>query len=118
MQLDHFWLMLMMVFLLCDGICILYRKTQKLHQSVDWSGSKAGTNRYISYYKFSLQLYYIHKGSKPTCCTICLFICSQISNIFGQICWPSSWTHIQQWFNLELSNVVTAVILFKMIKNC
>jgi hypothetical protein len=30
----------------------------------------------ILYYTFSMQLYYIHKESRPTCCTILLFICS------------------------------------------
>ena len=30
----------------------------------------------ILYYTFSMELYYIHKESRKTCCTILLFICS------------------------------------------
>ena len=30
----------------------------------------------ILYHTFSMQLYYIHKESRPTCCMVLLFICS------------------------------------------
>jgi len=36
---------------------------------------------------------------------------------FGQMYWPSSGSHMQQCFNLELSHVVTTVVVFTIIKS-
>jgi len=35
---------------------------------------------------------------------------------FGQIYWPTSGSHIQRYLNLEFSSVVTAVVVFTIIK--
>jgi len=36
---------------------------------------------------------------------------------FSQIYWPSLGNHMQQCFNLELSHVVTTVVVFTVIKS-
>jgi len=67
------------------------------------------------YNKFSVQLYYIHKESKPACGTILLSVARSLT-CFGQIYWPSSRSHMQRCFQLELSHVVITVVMFTVIK--
>ena len=69
----------------------------------------------IVHYTFSIQLCYIHKGSRPTCCTILLLIRSSIpkcsarfiGHLQGVICCSVS--------NLEFSRVVTAVVVVVVV---
>jgi len=63
-----------------------------------------------------MQLYYIHKGNKPTFCTILLLFVVRYPTFLGQIYWSSSESHLQRCSNSELSHVVTTVVVFTVIK--
>ena len=70
----------------------------------------------VSCYTFSLQFYYIHEESKPTCCTVILLIFSWLSNMFRPDLLAIFRRHMQRFFHLELSHVVTTVVVFTVIK--
>jgi len=40
----------------------------------------------------------------------------RIPRRFGQIYWPSAGSHMQRYFNLELSHLFTAVVVFTITK--
>lgn len=66
--------------------------------------------------KISKRVIFIHKESKPTCRTMLLFICSYISNMFlPDLLAIFQESHAAK-FNLELSHVITAVVVFIIIK--
>jgi len=70
---------------------------------------------FFLWHTFSMQLYYIHKESKPTCCTILLLFVVTPPACFSQIYWPSSDIHMQWCFNLELSQILLCLQLLKLL---
>jgi len=58
---------------------------------------------------------YSNKQIIKTFCTIHLFIFVRSPTCFGQLYPPYTGSHMQQYFNLELSHVVTTVV-FTIIK--
>ena len=69
----------------------------------------------ILYYTFFMQLYYIHKESKPTCCTILFFICSLISKMLQSDLLAIFRESYAVMFQLKFSHVVTTVVVCTII---
>jgi hypothetical protein len=86
----------------------------------------------ISHYTSSLQLYYIHKESKPTICTILLFICNKIFKMFRldllaiaalftvvHSTWPNNLLHYKKKANhVWTQNIILCCIQCHAAHNC
>ena len=59
----------------------------------------------------------VHKNQNQLVAQYSFLFVVRSPTCFGQIYWPSSGSHVQQCFNIELSHVVTMVVVFTIIKS-
>jgi hypothetical protein len=69
----------------------------------------------LLHYTFSLQLYYIHKGSEPLVAHYSVLFVIRSPTFFFHIYWPYSGSHMRRYFNLKLSHVVKLLLCLQLL---